>query len=54
MSKSQHDKLQQKVDEIEGSVNLMKVPASFADQYYALRTYVVFVRQQLSQKVPEK
>jgi TRAP-type uncharacterized transport system substrate-binding protein len=54
MSKGQHDKLQEKVTEIEANVNQMKVPASFADQYYALRTYVVFVRQQLTQKVVEK
>jgi TRAP-type uncharacterized transport system substrate-binding protein len=54
MSKKQHDKLQEQVTEIEANVNLMKVPASFADQYYALRTYVVFVRQQLTQKVLEK
>jgi hypothetical protein len=54
MSKSQHNQLQERVTEIEASVNQMKVPASFADQYYALRTYVVFVRQQLTQKVVEK
>jgi hypothetical protein len=54
MSKKQHDKLQEQVTEIEANVNQMKVPASFADQYYALRTYVVFVRQQLMQKLPEK
>jgi TRAP-type uncharacterized transport system substrate-binding protein len=54
MSKAQHDELQERVNEIEESVNQIKVPASFADQYYALRTYVVFVRQQLSAKIPEK
>jgi hypothetical protein len=54
MSQAQRDDLQKKVDEIEEDVNQMKVPASFADQYYALRTYVVFVRQQLVAKVPEK
>jgi TRAP-type uncharacterized transport system substrate-binding protein len=36
-----------RLDHIEKSVNKMKVPASFADQFYALRTYVIFVRGQV-------
>jgi hypothetical protein len=54
MSREDHDKLQGRVYEIESNVNQMRVPASFADQYYALRTYVVFVRQQLAEKVLER
>jgi TRAP-type uncharacterized transport system substrate-binding protein len=35
------------LDQIEQGVNHMKVPASFADQFYALRMYIAFVRGQL-------
>jgi hypothetical protein len=37
-----------RLDQIEAGVNHMKVPASFADQFYALRGYVAFVRNQLA------
>jgi len=37
-----------RLDQIEQGVNHMKVPASFADQFYALRGYVAFVRSQLA------
>ncbi len=36
-----------RLDHIEQGVNQMKVPASFADQFYALRGYIAFVRTQL-------
>jgi hypothetical protein len=36
-----------RLDHIEQGVNQMKVPASFADQFYALRGYIAFVRNQL-------
>ncbi len=39
--------LLQRVDEIEETVNHLKIPASFADQFYELRTHVAFVRQRL-------
>jgi hypothetical protein len=42
-----HDQLLIRLDEIEKGVNQMKVPASFADQFYALRGYITFVRNQL-------
>jgi len=41
-----------RLDHIEKTVNRMKVPASYAEQFYALRTYIVFVRQQLSTRDP--
>ncbi len=39
--------LQQRVDEVEQLVNQLKVPASFADQFYELRVHIAFVRQRL-------
>jgi hypothetical protein len=36
-----------RLDHIEHGVNRMHVPASFADQFYALRGYIAFVRNQL-------
>jgi TRAP-type uncharacterized transport system substrate-binding protein len=38
-----------RLDEIEKAVNKMKVPASFADQFYGLRGHINFVRQRLGQ-----
>jgi hypothetical protein len=37
-----------RLDEIEGNVSKMKVPASFADQYYGLRGHIGFVRTRLA------
>ena len=42
------EELLARLDQIEQGVNHMKVPASFADQFYALRGYVAFVRSQLA------
>ncbi|MEJ1971615.1 MAG: TAXI family TRAP transporter solute-binding subunit [Lacunisphaera sp.] len=39
--------LQARLDEIENAVDALRVPASFADQFYELRTHVAFVRQRL-------
>jgi hypothetical protein len=36
-----------RLDEIEHAVNRMKVPASFADQFYGLREHIEFVRERL-------
>jgi len=41
-----------RLDEIEDAVNKMKVPASFADQFYGLRGHIDFVRQMMSNKAP--
>lgn len=37
-----------RLDEVEHAVNRMKVPASFADQFYGLRGDIEFVRQRLN------
>jgi hypothetical protein len=39
--------LHQRLDEVEQLVNQLKVPASFADQFYELRVHISFVRQRL-------
>jgi hypothetical protein len=39
--------LLRRVDEIEATVNALKVPASFADRFYWLRSHVASVRQRL-------
>jgi hypothetical protein len=39
------EQLLKRLDEIEKAVNRMKVPASFADQFYSLRGHIGFVRQ---------
>jgi hypothetical protein len=40
-------KLIGRLDRIEEEVNKMKVPASFADQFYVLRGHISFVRERL-------
>jgi hypothetical protein len=49
---AQQDKLLGRLDQIEQSVNNMKVPASFADQFYALRSHVAIVRDRLKGGTP--
>ncbi|HWD18947.1 MAG TPA: TAXI family TRAP transporter solute-binding subunit [Verrucomicrobiae bacterium] len=44
---SRRDELSARLDEIETVVNKMKVPASFADQFYVLRQHIDFVRARL-------
>jgi TRAP-type uncharacterized transport system substrate-binding protein len=39
-----------RLDEIEHAVNQMKVPASFADQFYSLREHIAFVRGRLAKR----
>ncbi len=41
-----------RLDHIENEVNRMKVPASFADQFYALRANISFVRGKLTAGAP--
>ena len=41
-----------RLDEIEHAVNRMKVPASFADQFYGLREHIAFVRERLLSAEP--
>ena len=40
-----------RLDEIERTVHSMKVPASFADQFYGLRGHINFVRIQLQENI---
>ncbi|MCX5805737.1 MAG: ABC transporter substrate-binding protein [Proteobacteria bacterium] len=42
-----HQALIERLDNIEEAVNRMKVPASFADQFYELRGHIKFVRTRL-------
>ena len=46
-ARTQREQLLSRLDEIEIAVNKMKVPASFADQFYALRGHIAFVRTRL-------
>jgi len=41
--------LSQQLDAIELGANNMKVPASFADQFYGLRSHIELVREQLEE-----
>lgn len=44
--------LHEQIDEIEKSVNRLKVPASFADRFYWLRSHLLFVRERLKNCQP--
>jgi TRAP-type uncharacterized transport system substrate-binding protein len=41
-----------RIDEIESEVHKMKVPASYGDQFYVLRTHINFVRNRLQNATP--
>jgi len=43
-----------RLDDIETAVNRMRVPASFADQFYGLRGHINFVRQRLAEDQPNR
>ena len=47
MAPDKRKELLEKLDNIEAEVNRMKVPASFADQFYALRGHITFVHTRL-------
>ncbi len=47
MDFSKNEELLARLDAIEQSVNRMKMPASFADQFYSLRVHIDFVRERL-------
>ncbi len=44
------EQLLKRLDEIDGHVSKLKVPASFADQYYTLRGNINFVRRLLTER----
>jgi hypothetical protein len=41
-----------RLDEIEKGVNNMKMPLTFADQFYVLREHIRFVRDRLTTDAP--
>ena len=45
--REERDRILQRLDDIEGSVNNIKTPLSFADQLYVLRQHIGWVRQRL-------
>jgi TRAP-type uncharacterized transport system substrate-binding protein len=47
MTPQKREKLVTRLDSIEEAVNKMKVPVSFADQFYSLRGHITFVRSRL-------
>jgi hypothetical protein len=53
-SPDKRDKVQKRLDEIEKEVKHMRVPASFADQFYGLRGHIDYVREQLARRGPAK
>ncbi len=50
----QHTELAARLEHIEREVNRMKVPASFADQYYTLRNSIGLVRAHVGENRPAK
>jgi TRAP transporter TAXI family solute receptor len=52
LTDEQRQELLRRLDELEGGVNKLKVPASLADQFYALRGYIMFARGQLNRPAP--
>jgi len=52
LSRDQTHDLLSRLDEIEGVVDELRVPASFADQFYVLRGHIAFVRQRLKAAEP--
>ncbi len=47
LAPDKRNELHEKLDNIEAEVNRMKVPASFADQFYGLRGHITFVHARL-------
>jgi len=48
-----NEDLMARLDQIEQAVNNMKVTASFADQFYALRSHIAIVRLRLMSETPD-
>ena len=51
---STREEVHRRLDEIEKAVKRMKVPASFADQFYGLRGHLDFVRMKLASLQPDQ
>jgi hypothetical protein len=52
MTPAKRDEMHKRLDEIEKVVKRMKVPASFADQFYGLRGHIDYVREKLAILAP--
>jgi TRAP-type uncharacterized transport system substrate-binding protein len=52
LTREQAQDLLRQLDVIETNVNHLKVPASFASQFYELRGHIAFVRQRLTASTP--
>jgi hypothetical protein len=48
MTPAKREELRKRLDQVEESVNTMKVPASFAGQFYGLKEHIGFVRDRLN------
>ncbi len=47
LTREQAQELLQRVDELEAAINRLKIPASFGDRFYWLRSHLAFVRHRL-------
>ena len=54
LTREKREEFLKRLDHIETEVNRMKVPASFADQFYALRVNISFVRGRLMAGAPSR
>jgi TRAP-type uncharacterized transport system substrate-binding protein len=52
LTPAKREEVHRRLDEIEQAVKQMKVPASFADQFYGLRGHIDYVRAQLANRTP--
>jgi TRAP-type uncharacterized transport system substrate-binding protein len=52
LSTGKIEALARRIDEIESEVHKMKVPASYGDQFYVLRSHIHFVRNLLQEAMP--
>ena len=46
--------LLRRLDDIEKTAHIMKMPLSFADQFYVLREHISFVRERLMEGAPSR
>jgi hypothetical protein len=53
LSTEKLEELARRIDEIESEVHNMKVPASYGDQFYVLRTHINFVRTKFQNMTPQ-
>jgi TRAP-type uncharacterized transport system substrate-binding protein len=54
MMPAQQEELHRRLDAIETAVKQLKVPASFADQFYGLRGHIDYVRARLAERKPAR